>query len=60
MANGYLCPKKNLKFQQFEVVSNRRDEFSQEETEELIKNAKIRYENTKPVSYTHLICPSFL
>lgn len=47
MANGYLCPKKNLKFQQFEVVSNRRDEFSQEETEELIKNAKIRYENTK-------------
>lgn len=47
MANGYLCPKKNLKFQQFEVVSNRRDEFSQKQTEELIRNAKIRYENTK-------------
>lgn len=47
MANGYLCPKKDLRFQQFEVVSNRRDEFSQKETEELIRNAKIRYENTK-------------
>lgn len=47
MANGYLCPKKDLRFQQFEVVSNRRDEFSQEEAEELIRNAKIRYENAK-------------
>ena len=47
MANGYLCPKKDLRFQQFEVVSNRRDEFSQEEAEELIRNAKTRYENAK-------------
>lgn len=47
IVNGYLSPKKDLVFTQFDVIPHRREAFSQEETQELLKNAKIRYETTK-------------